>query len=137
MAKKIINSLRNHDHWFAEWWSSVFLLAVGVYGLCKSDSFILQRSFIDGFLVILPVDIWESLFIGIGMFQLYALVKERLIIRAAASFCASSLFLWGFLNILVYGHWYFSLIAWGIFAVINLYALYRTTMGVEKHYESL
>ncbi|CAI3961316.1 unnamed protein product, partial [Commensalibacter communis] len=31
----------------------------------------------------------------------------------------------------------FSLVAWGIFAVINLYALYRIARGIEKRYELL
>lgn len=57
MVKKLVNTIQRHDHWFAEWWSSVFLLAVGIYGLYQQNSFIIQQSFIDGFLQFMPAKI--------------------------------------------------------------------------------
>ncbi|WP_271838889.1 hypothetical protein [Commensalibacter communis] len=129
--------MRQHDHWFAEWWSSILLMVVGIYGLCVPNSFIIQQSFIDGFLQFLPFDLWQVLFMTIGVFQFYSLRCESTIGRGVAAFFASSLLIWGMLNILVYGQWHFSLVAWGIFAVINLYALYRIARGIEKRYELL
>ncbi|CAI3960689.1 unnamed protein product, partial [Commensalibacter communis] len=76
-------------------------------------------------------------FIVFGLFQFTALRCESIIGRGVAAFFASSLLIWGTLNILVYGQWHFSLVAWGIFAVINLYALYRIARGIEKRYELL
>lgn len=122
MVKKLVNTIQRHDHWFAEWWSSVFLLAVGIYGLYQQNSFIIQQSFIDGFLQFMPAKIQELLFISAGLLQFFMLRCDYLIGRGLASFYASSLFIWGFLNILIYGQWHFSLVAWGVFASINLYA---------------
>lgn len=129
--------MTRHDHWFAEWWSSLLLIAVGVYGLCIPNSFIIQQSFIDGFLQFLPFDVWQWLFIVFGLFQFSSLRCENMICRGISAFLASSLLIWGTLNILVYGQWHFSLIAWGVFSVINLYALFRIVRGIEKHYELL
>lgn len=137
MVRRIVNSLRNHDHWFAEWWSSILLMAVGVYGLCEPTSIIIQQSFIDGFLQFMPDKVWELLFVYIGLLQYCALNYESLIGRGITAFFASSLLIWGFLNILFYGQWHFSLIAWGVFATINLYALCRAIRGIEKYHESL
>lgn len=135
MSIKLVKVLRQRDHWFAEWWSSVLLISVGIYGLCSSDSFIIQQSFIDGFLQIIPVNLWECLFVGIGCFQFLMLSSESIVGRGIAAFLASSLLIWGFLNILVYGEWHFSLIAWGVFSAINLYALSRVLRGLERNYE--
>ncbi|MDI2112073.1 hypothetical protein [Commensalibacter nepenthis] len=137
MVKRLLNSMKTHDHWFAEWWSSILLVVVGVYGLCVPNSFIIQQSFIDGFIKILPAHLWEFLFIFVGLFQLVSLGCDNLLGRGFAAFFASILLIWGTLNILVYGQWHFSLVAWGIFASINLYALYRIARGIEKHYELL
>ncbi|MDI2091703.1 hypothetical protein [Commensalibacter oyaizuii] len=137
MFKKLARSLRGHDHWFAEWWSSVLLMAVGIYGFCVPDGFIIQQSFVDGFLQVLPFNLWEVLFIAFGLFQFTALRYESLIGRGIAAFLASSLLIWGTLNIAVYGQWHFSLIGWGIFSAINLYALFRITRGIEQHHEPL
>ncbi|CAI3951090.1 unnamed protein product [Commensalibacter communis] len=137
MVRRLISSMRQHDHWFSEWWSSVLLVVVGIYGLCVPNSFIIQQSFIDGFLQFFPFDVWQWLFIVFGLFQFTALRCESIIGRGVAAFFASSLLIWGTLNILVYGQWHFSLVAWGIFAVINLYALYRIARGIEKRYELL
>lgn len=135
MSIKLVKVLRQRDHWFAEWWSSILLISVGLYGLCASDSFIIQQSFIDGFLQIIPAHLWEFLFVGIGCFQFLMLSGESIIGRGIAAFLASSLLIWGFLNILVYGEWHFSLIAWGVFSAINLYALSRILRGIERDYE--
>lgn len=137
MVKKLINSMKMHDHWFAEWWSSVLLIAVGIYAFITPDHFVIQQSFIDGFLEFLPFDLWKWLFIAFGLMQAFSLRYESLFGRGIAAFLASSLLIWGTLNIAVYGQWHFSLVAWGIFAVINLYALYRIARGIEKHYELL
>lgn len=137
MVKRLLNSMKAHDHWFAEWWSSILLIAVGIYGLCVSNSFILQQSFVDGFLKFLPFDVWQWLFVVFGGLQFISLRSESMIGRGIAAFCASSLLIWGTLNILVYGQWHFSLIAWGIFSAINLYALFRIMRGIEKYHERL
>ncbi|OUI77939.1 hypothetical protein HK18_00900 [Commensalibacter intestini] len=135
MSIKLAKVLRKRDHWFAEWWSSILLISVGIYGFCAPDSFIIQQSFIDGFLKIIPVHLWECLFVSIGFFQFLVLSSESFIGRGVAAFLASSLLIWGFLNILVYGEWHFSLIAWGVFSAINLYALSRILRGIERDYE--
>ncbi|WP_200867598.1 MULTISPECIES: hypothetical protein [Commensalibacter] len=46
-----------------------------------------------------------------------------------ATFLASSLLIGGTLNISVYGQWHFSLVAWDVFAAINLYALSKILRG--------
>ncbi|MDI2113097.1 hypothetical protein [Commensalibacter nepenthis] len=137
MVKRLLNSMKTHDHWFAEWWNSILLVVVGVYGLCVPNSFIIQQSFIDGFLQFFPFDVWQWLFIVFGLFQFTALRRESMIGRGVAAFFSSSLLIWGTLNILVYGQWHFSLVAWGVFASINLYALYRIAKGIEKYHELL
>ncbi|CAI3951969.1 unnamed protein product [Commensalibacter communis] len=137
MVKRLISSMKTHDHWFAEWWSSILLMIVGVYGLCVPNSLIIHQSFINGFLKVLPFDVWQWLFIGFGLFQFTALRCESMIGRGVAAFFASSLLIWGTLNVAFYGRCHFSLVAWGIFAVINLYALARIMTRVEKRYELL
>ena len=50
--------------------------------------------------------------------------------RGVASFFAASLFIWGVLNMLVYErHWHFGIVAWGTFALVNLYTLARILAG--------
>lgn len=137
MPIKRLNILRQRDHWYAEWWGSVFLIAVGVYALLMPNSEILHRSLVDGFLTFFPVDIWELLFIGIGFFQFCMLFTESMWGRGIAAFFASSLLIWGFLNIFLFGQWHFSLVAWGVFSSINLYALSRILTGLEKCNEPL
>ncbi|CAI3931709.1 hypothetical protein [Commensalibacter papalotli (ex Botero et al. 2024)] len=137
MGGSLVKRLRKRDHWFAEWWSSMLLISVGIYGFCAPDHFIIQQSFIDGFVKVIPIYLWESLFIIVGLFQCCALNCESLLGRGLAAFFASSLLIWGTLNIAIYGQWHFSLLAWGIFSAINLYALSRILRGLEKNYESL
>lgn len=137
MKLRLVKRLRARDHWFAEWWSSILLIFVGVYGFFVTDYFVIQQAFIDGFLKFMPAHIWEILFITVGLFQFCALNCESLLGRGLAAFFASSLLIWGTLNIAFYGQWHFSLIAWGIFSAINLYALSRILRGLEKNYESL
>lgn len=136
MKSRLVKRLRTRDHWFAEWWSSILLISVGVYGFFVTDYFIIQQSFIDGFLKFMPVHIWEILFITVGLFQCCALNCESMLGRGLAAFFASSLLIWGTLNIAFYGQWHFSLLAWSIFSAINLYALSRIVRGLEKNYES-
>lgn len=129
--KKIIR----HEHWFAEWWSGILLLLTGIYSSAIPNGYIIHHSFVDGFLRILPPNIWECLFIITGIIQLNSLLYENFIGRGIAAFLASILFCWGFINTLVYSnYWHASLIAWGLLTIINLYALSRILTGVEQFY---
>ncbi|CAI3961457.1 unnamed protein product, partial [Commensalibacter communis] len=68
------------------WWSSILLMVVGIYGLCVPNSFIIQQSFIDGFLKFFLFDVWQWLFIVFGLFQFTALRCESIIGRGVAAF---------------------------------------------------
>ena len=55
-----------------------------------------------------------------------------------ASFLAASLFIWGMLNMLVYErHWHFGIVAWGTFALVNLYTLARILAGKVERYRDI
>lgn len=133
--KKLIKKTIKHDHWSAEWWSGLVLISGGIYGLLYPQQDALDASFAYGFTRFLPCNMWQTLFILVGCLQLSMLRKESLWGRAWASFCACSLLGWGTLNIFFYSDWHFSVIAWGAFALINLYALARITTGIEQKYE--
>ncbi|WP_233335908.1 hypothetical protein [Commensalibacter sp. M0355] len=136
MRRKLYRSLYHHEHWFAEWWSAILLLSAGIYVLIIPESEILHPFFIQGYLKIISNQVWYSLFIFIGFVQFAALSYESLLGRAIAAFFASTMFIWETLNNFVYGSQsHFCLFAWGIFALINLYALTRILSGVEQVYE--
>lgn len=133
MTRKHRKRFYYHEHWFAEWWSAMLLIITGSYAFTMPNATILHRSFVDGFVRILPVYLWESLFILVGIIQLFSLLCESFVGRGMAAFFATTLFIWGFLNILVYSQqWHVSLIAWGVLAVLNLYALSRILTGMER-----
>lgn len=124
---------RRHEHWFAEWWSMVFLSFIGFYGLCAPEGELLRSAYLHGFLHVLPDGIWQCLFIANAALQCVALYRESLCLRAVSAFIATTLLIWGGLNVLVYGaRWYFALIAWGVFATINFCALSRILTGIER-----
>lgn len=133
MLKRIRYQLCKHEHWFAECWSMLFLFSVGLYGLVVPKIELLRDSYAHGFLNVLPDGIWQGLFMISATIQCVALFNESLYGRAIAAFMGSTLLIWGGLNVLIFGAgWHFSLIAWGAFALINLYALSRIMTGIES-----
>lgn len=89
--------------------------------------------YLHGFLHVLPDGIWQCLFIANAALQCVALYRDSLCLRAVSAFIATTLLIWGCLNVLVYGaRWYFALIAWGVFATINFCALSRILTGIER-----
>ena len=133
MVQKIRQTLRQHEHWFAEFWSMLFLFIVGFYGLTVPRTELLRDAYIHGFLHVLPDGIWQGLFIMAATLQCASLFKESLFGRGIAAFMGATLLLWGGLNVLFYGYgWHFSLIAWIFFAAINLTALSRILTGIER-----
>lgn len=135
MMYSICRKLREHEHWFAECWSMLFLLFVGIDGLAMPSIGLLHNACVRGFSSVLPDGLWQALFVATAMLQYIALFKESLLLRGVASFISASLLIWGMLNLLLYGAvWHFSMIAWGFFAAINLYALSRILTGIESKY---
>lgn len=128
---------KHRNHCLGEWWSSILLVMTGIYALAYfMAGNIFHYSFINGFRAILPAYIWEGSFILTGTLQLVSLMCRSFRGRGVASFFAASLFIWGVLNMLVYErHWHFGIVAWGIFALVNLYTLARILAGVIRDYE--
>ncbi len=135
MVDRICRQLRMHEHWFAEFWSMLFLFIVGFYGLTVPRTELLRDAYTHGFLRVLPDGIWQGLFIMAATLQCAALFRESLCGRGIASFMGATLLGWGGLNVLFYGYgWHFSLIAWIFFAAINLTALSRILTGIESRF---
>lgn len=133
MVQKIRQTLRQHEHWFAEFWSMLFLFIVGFYGLTVPKTELLRNVYTHGFLSVLPDGLWQMFFILAATLQCMALFRPNLFARGIAAFMGATLLIWGGLNVIFYGSgWHFSLIAWGFFAAINLYALSRILTGIER-----
>ena len=128
---------KHRNHCLGEWWSSILLVMTGIYALAYfMAGNIFHCSFVNGFRAILPACIWEGSFILTGTLQLVSLMCGSFRWRGVASFLAASLFIWGVLNMLVYErHWHFGIVAWGTFALVNLYTLARILAGVIRDYE--
>lgn len=136
MKKRFYKSFCFHTCWFTEWWTTFLLLSMGIFAVLKPGSKMIHQFFLGAYLTNIPDQLWQSLFTLIGFVQFGVLLLESFIGRVIASFLASVLFIWGTLTIVVYGlQWHFNLIAWGIFALINLYVLARNLSGVEQAYE--
>lgn len=125
MTLKKIRQLNQSDHWASEFYSSILLISIGIYGFVIDNNVLLQRSFTEGYLRILPEHFWQIIFILLGVTQLYSLKINSNLMRGISAFFASSLLFWGALNILIYGYFHISMIAWLLFSFVDLYALYR------------
>lgn len=126
----------HHCH-LMEWWSSILLILIGFDAFFHfMADHILHISFINGFKAVFPVHAWEGSFVLIGIIQFISLTYRSFGGRAVASFFASSLFIWGVLNMMVYGRqWHVSLMVWGLFALVNLYTLAKILAGIKQVYE--
>lgn len=136
MLKNRVDPFIKPDCKLMEGSSAFLLILVSWYNVVFPDIGIMQRSLNDGFGQILPAYLWPCVFMGIGLFQLWVVGSENCLVRTVSTFCASTLFLWGGLNIIVYSHdWHISLAVWGLFAMVNLHVLTRILQEMENAYE--
>lgn len=131
--KRVKKVFIKHEHWFAEWWSGILLIIIGIYGYYFPSHVGMSVNVLEAFTKIIPEYVLKIAFFSCGIIQLISLLYESPIWRAISAFFASFLLIWGTLNVIVYdgSQWHFSIVAWGIFSAINLFALARILSGVE------
>lgn len=135
MVQRLIQKVKKHDHWSAEWWGGLFMICYGIAGLLVTDYEIVPKSFTYGFNRFLPCNMWQTIYLLSGFYQLAMLRKDSLGGRLLASFFSGSLLVWGVLNILIYGNGHYIMFGCAIFALINLVALARIGTGIEQNDE--
>lgn len=133
--RKLKKEAKKHDYWHIECWSGRLLCAMGIYGLLSFHGNFLAPSFVYGFSILLPQNMWQIFFICCGFLQILFLRNNNMIGRFFCSAGAFLLYGWGSLNIFLYGYsLHFSFFPCATFSLINFFALHRILQGIEREY---
>ncbi|GBQ92050.1 hypothetical protein AA23498_1350 [Acetobacter nitrogenifigens DSM 23921 = NBRC 105050] len=134
-AHEYIRTILRREHWWAEAWSGIALIAFGMASMLQTREALHATPSTHNFFILLPNGLWQSLLVLSGSYQLAVLVagfRNWRVWRGSAAANAAFWSLWIAFSQVIYAFGYNPIVTF-VFAWvgINLYALSRAIGGLR------